>query len=227
MMPRLEVKVGIDFVLLHAKSCLKRRLAGFTGTAASSPVTAPLDPGSPDAEGKRSPSPAMSVLDLEGVAIPIYIPIHKPVPAQPAPKIPTGFANAQPLDKTGKKVRHWRVAQREIKMISGGRWFAKSWVGEPESEYGTALAVAKGEAGSAAVKAAMATSISAPVGGKGTGKKSKAASLAASAAPSRSASSVPDALPATTRAPTKMRNMIGPPSEGGDSDIVSVSVLPS
>ena len=47
-----------------------------------------------------------------------------------------------PLDKSSKKVRHWRQAQREIRGIAGGRWFIKSWIGDKESEYAAAHAVA-------------------------------------------------------------------------------------
>lgn len=48
--------------------------------------------------------------------------------------MPTGLAPVIPLDRSGKKARSWRVANREIRGIAGGRWFARSWVGEKDSD---------------------------------------------------------------------------------------------
>ena len=88
------------------------------------------------------PTPLSHVEDvnLEGVPLPTYPLPSRPCPVHPPPKIGSGVAPIIPLDKGGKRVRHWRQANREIRGIAGGRWFAKSWVGDKESEYATAAA---------------------------------------------------------------------------------------
>ncbi len=43
-----------------------------------------------------------------------------------------------PLDKTRAPVRRWRKAQRVIRGIAGGQWYAPSWVGEKDSAYAVA-----------------------------------------------------------------------------------------
>jgi len=40
-------------------------------------------------------------------------------------------------------VRRWGVAQREIRGIAGGRWFARSWAGASTSPYDAALALSR------------------------------------------------------------------------------------
>lgn len=80
-------------------------------------------------------------INLDGIPLPSYPLPSKPFPVLPAPKIPAGMAPVIPLDKGGKKVRKWRQAQREIRGIAGGRWFAKTWIGDKESEYAAAHAV--------------------------------------------------------------------------------------
>lgn len=79
-------------------------------------------------------------VNLDGVPLPTYPLPSRPFPVHPPPKIGSGFAPIIPLDKSGKHVRHWRQAQREIRGIAGGRWFTKAWVGEKESQYATAAA---------------------------------------------------------------------------------------
>ncbi|KAG6813244.1 hypothetical protein H0H92_012881 [Tricholoma furcatifolium] len=196
---------------------------GYTGTAASSPVTAQFDLGSPEPEGSENAGPLTTVplaeepINLENVPLPQYPLPTKPFPVQPAPKIPTGFAPVLPLDKTTKKVRHWRVARREIRGIAGGRWFAKTWVGEKESEY--ASNASKPGEEKLHVPRTGAASVSAPV--KGKAKAKGVSSLAASAAPSRSGSSVPDVAPSNPRHPTKMRNIVTAPQSEADSDMVT------
>ncbi|KAF8079120.1 hypothetical protein FPV67DRAFT_1467583 [Lyophyllum atratum] len=201
----------------------------YAGTAASSPVTVPYEGNSPepelDATGSLASVPLTEETNLENVPLPQYPLPTKPFPVQPPPKIPTGFAPAVPLDKSARKVRHWRVAQREVRGIAGGRWFARSWVGEKDSEYASSAPKHGEEKVSGVVLPRLAAiSMSAPVTGKGSGKgKAKAmSSLAASAAPSRSGSSIPDIPPLSARPPTKMRTIIAPPSEGGDSDMAAL-----
>src|ERR1700685_780547 len=105
--------------------------AAYTGTAASSP--APHDANSPEPDLL-----APSDINLDGIALPIYPLPSKPFPVQPPPKIGTGLAPVIPLDKSTNKPRRWRTANREIRGIAGGRWFARSWVGDKESELATA-----------------------------------------------------------------------------------------
>jgi Wiskott-Aldrich syndrome protein len=170
-------------------------------------------------------------INLEFVPLPVFPLPSKPFPVQPPTKIGTGFAPVIPLDKSDKKVRHWRIAHREIRGIAGGRWFVRSWVGEKESEYASAVASAtaltkdgdkQSVSGGVALPKLSAVSISAPSSGKGRSKTSKS-SLAGSAIPSRAGSAIPDHA-APTRAPTKMRTMLSlaPQSEeGNDSDMVA------
>ncbi|EKM61434.1 uncharacterized protein PHACADRAFT_248039 [Phanerochaete carnosa HHB-10118-sp] len=118
----------------------------YVGTGASTP---PHDEPSPHFDDLPLPShtipigpiPADEDINLEGVPLPLYPLPTKPFPVLPAPKIPTGLAPVMPLDKSGKKIRKWRQAQREIRGIAGGRWFAKTWIGDKESEYAAAHAV--------------------------------------------------------------------------------------
>ena len=184
----------------------------------------PIRPPELDLEHLPPPPPSIptpeETISLENVPIPLYPLPTKPFPVQPAPKMNTGAAPTIPLDRSGKKVRHWRVAHREVRGIAGGRWFARAWVGDKESQFAVAMATAAREGED---RLGKGSSLSAPVG-KGTGKTkgsknapSLAASASASAAPSRDASIGPD-LPvsiSTVRAPTKMRITLGP-DECGD-----------
>jgi hypothetical protein len=127
----------------------------------------------------------------------------------------SGFAPLMPLDKSAKKVRHWRPANREIRGIAGGRWFARSWAGEKESEYATA--VAAGTANPPAANETDKTSSTKPSnastssknGGKGKQQKPDTAPS------SRSSSIVPDHVPSrTTSGPSKMRtSLVAPPAD--------------
>jgi hypothetical protein len=79
-------------------------------------------------------------VNLDGVPLPSYPLPSRPFPVHPPLKLGSGFAPTTPLDKSGKRVRHWRQANREIRGIAGGRWFTKAWVGDKRSEYATAAA---------------------------------------------------------------------------------------
>jgi hypothetical protein len=74
-------------------------------------------------------------IDPEYEPIPIWPLPTRVFPVQNLPKIPTGYAPAQPPEKKTPPVRPWRQAQREIRGIAGGRWFARSWIGGRVSEY--------------------------------------------------------------------------------------------
>ena len=120
---------------------------GYAGTAASSPVTAQFEQNSPEPENIATSSPLLMPAalpeeggqedSLENVPIPIYPLPTKPFPVQPPAKIATGFAPLLPLDKSASQVRRWREANREIRGIAGGRWLARTWVGDKESDYRT------------------------------------------------------------------------------------------
>lgn len=84
--------------------------------------------------------PVVEDMNLDGVPLPSYPLPSRPFSVHPPQKIGTGFAPTIPLDKSGKHVRHWRQANREVRGIAGGRWFVKSWVGDQDSEYSTAAA---------------------------------------------------------------------------------------
>ncbi|KAJ4470943.1 hypothetical protein J3R30DRAFT_1141803 [Lentinula aciculospora] len=210
-----------------------------TGTAASSPAAEHFD----DVEQTPDPEPLAPIppavqnsivqeeINLEGIPIPVYPLPTKPFPVLPPPKMGSGFAPNISLDRSGTKVRHWRVAKREIRGIGGGRWFTQGWVGEKESAFAsqlethTELRKAIGESPSHVATSKIVTSASAPVTGKGKGK-GKGSSLSVSAAPSRSESQVPETGGSiSVHAPTKMRISqvpipIGPASDAGDSDMM-------
>jgi len=200
---------------------------GYTGTAASSPVAAYMDlENTPEPDHlpfNSAPSAEDTNMNIDNVPLPTYPLPTKPFPVQPPPKISTGFAPLIPLDRSGKKVRRWRMANREIRGIAGGRWFARSWVGEKESEFATALSISAAEkqpsssiavAGVVAIPRLSSVSISGSTGRVGRPKGSKntnSSSLNASRAPSRAGSAVP----------SKMRNiLLAPSSDGGDSDMM-------
>jgi hypothetical protein len=205
--------------------------SAYTGTAASSP--APHDGNSPEPD-LLGPSD----VNLDGIALPVYPLPSKPFPVQPPPKIATGLAPLIPLDKSTNKPRRWRTANREIRGIAGGRWFARSWVGDKESELATAAANAA--AAAAIVKANFETDKRAAL----ESTSSRAPELPSSAIASmksfskpkvvkgqpgasvntsRAASIASDAVPHAPRPPTKMRTMLaGPASEAGnDSDMAA------
>ncbi|KAH9486440.1 hypothetical protein JR316_0000505 [Psilocybe cubensis] len=212
----------------------------YAGTAASSPVTAQFEQNSPEPENiaPSSPNAASAPLieepNLENVPIPVYPLPTKPFPVQPPQKIVTGFAPLIPLDRSNKKVRHWREANREIRGIAGGHWVTRSWVGCKESEYSAHVAATNQakiggdeKANTVAIPKLSSVSISAPVPGKALNKlkvSSKSGSTVTSANASRATSVVPEPqsipITSTVRAPTKMRILqLAPSSEGGDSDL--------
>ncbi|KAF8333177.1 uncharacterized protein EI90DRAFT_3122236 [Cantharellus anzutake] len=57
----------------------------------------------------------------------------RPFPVQPAPKGASSYASVGPLDRSKNKPRKWQITQREIRTISGGRWIARTWIGDKES----------------------------------------------------------------------------------------------
>jgi len=175
------------------------------------------------------------------VPIPVYPLPTKPFPVQPPQKIVTGFASLIPLDKGGRKVRHWREAKREIRGIAGGRWLARTWVGDKDSEHASFVASNnsqpkatedKASVGSVTLPKLSSVSISAPASLKALSRlkaSSKSGSAVTSAAPSRAPSAIPESqsIPSTSavRAPTKMRILQLAPSlssEGGDSDMAPI-----
>jgi len=194
--------------------------AGYSVTAASSPVTAHFEGNTPEPETlppfTNGPLPEEPPINLQDVALPQYpLPI-KPFSVLPPQKINTGFAPVVPLDRSGAKVRHWRPVNREIRGIAGGRWFTRSWAGEKESALAIAIASGEKQSSGVALPKLPAMSISAPVPTKTKARATKNSSLTASAAPSRSSSAVP----------SKMRTiMLAPPSDGGDSDMVAAPGL--
>jgi len=233
------------FHFLSFHSFISNIYLGYAGTAASSPVTAQfeLEQNSPEPENiPPSSPPSLSgplpeETNLENVPIPVYPLPTKPFPVQPPQKIPTGTAPLIPLDKSKKHVRHWREANREIRGIAGGRWLARTWVGDKESEFAThAIANAQAKLADDKISNAVAlpklssVSISAPASIKALGKlkaTSKGGSTVTSANPSRASSATPEGPPvqsgipitSAVRAPTKMRILqLAPSSEGGDSD---------
>jgi Wiskott-Aldrich syndrome protein len=185
---------------------------GHAGTVPSSP--APIDAHTPDPEsvppldttsifappGMGAPEPT-TIEDIEGVPHPRYPLPTKPFQVQPAPKITTGYAPITPLDRTKSLPRRWRLAHREIRGIAGGRWFARAWVGEKDSE----LAIAAEAALS--LPKLPALSISASAGGSRTpGKRKPKADANSTAASSRSASAAPEGVappPPLQRSATK------------------------
>ena len=175
-------------------------MTGHAGTVPSSP--APMDARTPDPEPAPSldtismfasssvggaPEP-ITIEDIEGVPHPRYPLPTKPFHVQPPPKITTGYAPTTPLDRTKGKPRHWRPAHREIRGIAGGRWFARAWVGEKDSELATAAEAAL------SLPKLPALSISAPASGSRTSgkRKAKATDANSTAASSRSASAAPE-----------------------------------
>jgi len=214
---------------------------GVSGTAVSSPIT-----GNFEKPQLASPEPGQITLsssatepveeaNLENIPLPVYPLPTKVFLVQAPPKIPTGFTLPFTLDKSRKKVRHWRTVNREIRGIAGGRWFARSWVGNKDSEYATSLTRRDPEKsnGSLGLSKQSSSSVSTPLG-RGTRKAKRTASVNPSASPSRDASVVPpesnaaaigvssvNATSITTRAmraPTKMRIQQLPEDPDSSSD---------
>ncbi|KAK7031174.1 hypothetical protein VNI00_013589 [Paramarasmius palmivorus] len=227
---------------------------GMTGTAASSPAAHPAeDSNSPEPEGGSVPielgSDAPSALQatatvdeqpisLEGVPIPVYPLPNKPFPVLPPPKISSGNAPVIPLDKTKARPRHWRVANREIRGIAGGRWFVRAWVGDKESEFANVMqaqkaAGADGQGAGAGLNGVTlpklaGVSISAPQGSTGSGGKGSRKKGANS---SRSGSSVPEhangAGSVSARGPSKMRiSQMAPPPPSSDAGDIEATEAP-
>ena len=233
--PLLHDDMGALSESKHSLSSCQRFLIlphpGYPGTAASSPVTLQFDQNSPEPENTapNSPhtvlAPLAEEFNLENVPIPVYPLPTKPFPVQPPPKITSGLAPL-PLDKNTKAVRHWRPARREIRGIAGGRWLARTWVGEKESEYASFVTVADDKTSTSVALPKLPLSISAPASIKSLGRlkaSSKAGSVATSATPSRAPSTNPESqgIPIATtavRAPTKMRILqLASSSGAGDS----------
>jgi hypothetical protein len=200
---------------------------GYSGTAASSP---PPDLRDRDLEtidtslvNNDVPYPPSS-----SVPMPVYPLPTKPFPVQPPVKIGTGFAPVLPLDKSARRVRHWRQANREVRGIAGGRWFARCWVGDKESAFAEHLGgppktpqafVDANATALSAVSLPKLASISMSAAGPGvpgTGKGSR------SKGSSRSGSVPVEPHSSTVRAPTKMRTSIVAPAEPVD-DVDSIS----
>ncbi|KAJ8582093.1 hypothetical protein M405DRAFT_868118 [Rhizopogon salebrosus TDB-379] len=200
--------------------------SAYTGTAPSSPLPLVRDGGSEHEDTEQAPAPPPAEGTAEIAPLPIYPLPSKPFPVQPPPKIGTGFAPMLPLDRSGTKVRRWRTANREIRGIAGGRWFARSWVGDKESEFSNAppmVSTAATHKNADPDKIGMSKvsgSISAPLLGKGSGKsKTSRAVSGISATPSRAGSIIPDHHP--VKAPSKMRNIVaGPASDEGNDPLI-------
>lgn len=191
----------------------------YAGTAPSSPLPLTREGGSEHEDAENAPPPPVEGT-TEVAPLPIYPLPSKPFPVQPPPKIGAGFAPMLPLDRSGNKIRRWRTANREIRGIAGGRWFARSWVGDKESEYANATAAAAASHKNGDIDKITTPkgggSISAPLLGKGSSKSKAARAMSGiSAAPSRAGSIIADHHP--VKAPSKMRNIVaGPASEEGN-----------
>ena len=142
---------------------------------------------------------------LEGVPLPVYPLPSKPFPVQPPPKIGTGFAPVIPLDKSCKSVRKWRQVNREVRGIAGGRWFVKSWVGEKESAFATAVAASQAAAQAIAGDSLSAAGLTLPnlsgvsISGTGRGRGRGArhgVGHASTVASSRAGSVMPESISA-------------------------------
>ncbi|KAF8167554.1 hypothetical protein B0H34DRAFT_21418 [Crassisporium funariophilum] len=230
-------KTAIPPLLLDDGGALSE---SYAGTAASSPVNLSFFSPEPEVVGPHSPQQASAPLaeepNLENVPIPVYPLPTKPFPVQPPPKIASGFAPLLPLDKSGRKVRPWRTANREIRGIAGGRWLAHTWVGDKESDYSSFVADSvmpkysedKPSTSGVAIPKLPSMSISAPASSKSLGRlkgSSKAGSAVTSATPSRAPSAIPEpqgiSVTSIVRAPTKMRILQLAPSSEGDSDMAA------
>ncbi|KAL4252513.1 hypothetical protein ABKN59_002724 [Abortiporus biennis] len=213
-------------------------------TAASSPM--PHDEHSPEPEIPHilippvSHPPGPDDISLEGVPLPVYPLPSKPFPVQPPPKIGTGFAPVIPLDKGGKPVRRWRQANKEVRGIAGGRWFARSWIGDKESEFAAAHATISAQVashlsvehafssvpplGSVIIPKLPTLSISAAGSGRATPrvKAIKADAGIATGASSRAGSAGPESTSA--QAPSRKRSNLQAVSEAATPVSVSTPI---
>ncbi|OSD06183.1 hypothetical protein PYCCODRAFT_1475020 [Trametes coccinea BRFM310] len=195
----------------------------YAGTAPSSPT--PHD-GSPEPDIPLSSllGPPVDDAPLDGVPLPVYPLPSRPFPVQPPPKIGTGFAPVIPLDKSGKPVRRWRQVNREVRGIAGGRWFVKSWVGEKESEFATALAASQAAAQSAAGDGASTPGLTLPklpsVSGTGRGRGRGGRIMHDS---SRAGSAFPDSLSAQLA----RKRASGPGTPSVETPPVAISAPPA
>ncbi|KAF7302659.1 Dopey-N domain-containing protein [Mycena chlorophos] len=201
--------------------------AGFSVTAASSPITTHFDANTPEPEAAPVPTNGNGngtiaeepmTINLQDIPLPQYPLPLKPFSVQPPAKISSsGSAQPAPLDRSGAKVRQWRVVNREIRGIAGGRWFTKTWIGAKESVYAQVL-----EKQAAAVVLPKVPSI--PTGGTPNkpGPKPKAKNANAAASSSKAPSAVPSR--SSSAVPTKMRTVVAAPSsDAGDSRNVTAS----
>ncbi|KZT08594.1 uncharacterized protein LAESUDRAFT_811211 [Laetiporus sulphureus 93-53] len=196
----------------------------YPGTAASSPLM--RDDRTPESELPIPPAMPTMVLDdgaLEGVPLPVYPLPSKPFPVQPPPKIGTGFAPVMPLDKSGKSVRRWRQVNREIRGIAGGRWFARTWAGEKESEYASAAATqAATHAAQVAADREAASAAAMVAAGITLPPKLAGASLGATSFGKSTKAKMTNSISSHT---TKKRNNVQVANTSGEVPIV-VSALP-
>ncbi|KAF7307365.1 hypothetical protein MIND_00530600 [Mycena indigotica] len=190
--------------------------AGYTGTAASSPVTAHFEGNSPEPEGLPPPVNGLVVEDvpinLHEVPLPQYPLPLKPFPVQPPQKINTSAPQTVTLDRSGAKVRNWRVVNREIRGIAGGRWFTKTWIGGKDSPFADHV---EKQASVVLPKVPTISSGTSKPGPKPKALKNTSAVAAGpSLNPSRSSSAVPSRMQTVA---------VAPPSDGGDSDVVMLA----
>lgn len=112
-------------------------------------------------------------------------------------------------------MRHWREANREIRGIAGGRWFAKTWVGDKESHFAAYAARPDDKVSASTKNPAQSTPVMSKVVSKL--KASKGGSVSNSSNPSRAPSVVPEhsgnPVTSAVRAPTKMRISQKAPSD--------------
>lgn len=208
------------------------QMTGYAGTVPSSPA-AHVDARTPEPEPEPESAPPpdaatsssvfatsatepMTLEDIEGVPHPRYPLPTKPFQVQPAPKITTGYAPIIPLGHIKSKSRHWRMAHREVRGIAGGRWFARSWVGDKDSE----LAVATEAALSLPKLPALSISTSS-AGTRTPGKRKPKADALSTAASSRSASAVPEgaAPPAPLQRPATKKSALSTAVAASDVDM--------
>ncbi|EIN14373.1 hypothetical protein PUNSTDRAFT_140677 [Punctularia strigosozonata HHB-11173 SS5] len=186
---------------------------GYSGTAASSPPPEFRDRDLETIDASLI-NPDVPFQTSSSAPVPVYPLPNKPFPVQPPVKIGTGFAPILPLDKSGKRVRRWRQANREVRGIAGGRWFARCWVGDRDSAFAEHLGgpsktpqafVDANATALSAVSLPKLASISmsaASPGAAGTGRGSR------SKGSSRSGSVPAEPHSSVVRAPTKMRTSI-------------------
>ncbi|KIY52669.1 hypothetical protein FISHEDRAFT_69485 [Fistulina hepatica ATCC 64428] len=185
--------------------------------ASDASVTAPSSPGTTHIEPTPEPEPAAPAApiaeppNLYDGPVPVYTLPTKPFPVLPPPKIGSGQAPTLVLDRSRKKVRHWRVAHREIKGIAGGRWFARAWTGSKESEY------ADSRASVVENHELLSGTLTAPpgLGSVGLPRSASANARLGSVSGGHRPRGRPKATPGTSRASSIMRGDSVDPSAGG------------